>query len=460
MKANEITEIETELKEKIFTVSEFLDFLNEILIPNQAIVQGEIGQKIDIREKYITFNLLDKTDKSVLKCFVWKDVLDFLGIELKEGMEIKVFGIPKIYKSPFGSEFEFEVKKIWLVGEGILKLAFEALKKKLEKEGLFDQKYKKQIPKFCQKIGLITSKYGKGAKPDFERHLGKFGFKVYFYDVRVEGIFAIQEIVSAIRWFNENLPNLDVLVIIRGGGDWESLQAFNSEEVARAIFASKIPVICGIGHESDFTIADFVADLRASTPTDAAKILTENWQQAAKSILSIEKNINFYFEKSLKGEKEKLDIFQQVLISRFQKEIFQKNKELRSVLQNLKNVFRHYREKFQDKEREFLKNSYFLKNLMKQKKEKIAELSLKLESFRKRWLERIKSSLKEKEKNLFFESPIFKLKQGYTLTFDSFGKIIKDPKKLKLSQKIKTQFFKGQVISEVKKIRGNEPREI
>ena len=124
---------------------------------------------------------------------------------------------------------------------------------------------KKPIPRFCERIGLITSKYGKGAKPDFEKHLVPFGFKVYFYDVRVEGMSAISQIVEAIQWFNKNMLDLDVLILIRGGGDWESLQAFNSEEVVRAIASSRIPVICGVGHESDITLADLAADLRAST---------------------------------------------------------------------------------------------------------------------------------------------------------------------------------------------------
>lgn len=453
MKIKETIEIETALEEKIFTVSEFLDFLNQVISPHKVIIQGEIGQKIDEREKYTIFNLLDKEDKSVLKCFIWRENLESLGIEPKEGMEIKIFGWPKIYKSPFGSEFEFQVEKIWLVGEGVLKLAFEALKKKLEKEGLFDPKFKKPIPRFCQKIGLITSKYGKGAKPDFEKNLGKFSFKVYFYDVRVEGIFATEEIVSAIRWFNENLPNLDVLVLIRGGGDWESLQAFNSEEVARAIFASKIPIICGIGHESDFTIADLVADLRASTPTDAAKILTKNWEEAAKNIFQYEKNIVSVFERFIKEEKEKIKIFKENLFSKLKKEISQKDKELNNYLQNLTTFFRHYISKVRDKEKEFSRNLNTIFKLIKEKKNKLSEMFVQIEKLKKKYLGRLSQLLKEKERNIFTASPAFKLKQGYTLTFDFSGKIIKDPQRLQISDKIKTQFYKGHVVSEVKKIK-------
>ena len=171
---------------------------------------------------------------------------------------------------------------------------------------MFALEHKRSLPKFCQKIGLITSKYGKGAKPDFEKHLGNFGFEIYFYDVRVEGMFAITEIVKALHWFNEYMPDLDAIVLIRGGGSWESLQAFNSEEVARAIFGSKIPVISGIGHESDITIADLVADLRSSTPTDAAKILNEHWKLASEKIYEYEKNLVSTINHLFKNTKEKI----------------------------------------------------------------------------------------------------------------------------------------------------------
>lgn len=401
--------IEEGENQKIFTVSEFIDFLNGLLIPQKAVIQGEIGGKIDVRPNYSIFNLLDKNDKSVLKCFVWQNRLENLGIELKGGMEIKAFGFPKIYKSEYGSEFEFQIEEISLIGEGILKQAFEALKRKLERERLFKEEFKKPIPRFCQKIGLITSKYGKGAKPDFEKHLGKYGFKVYFYDVRVEGLFAINEICGAIRWFNENMLNLDVLALIRGGGDWESLQSFNSEQVARAIFASKIPIICGVGHESDVTIADYVADLRASTPTDVAKILSEPWKLVSGKIFDYGKNLRSLSNQVFKNVTEKIIFFKENLTAKIKSLL--KDQEL-SIKQILKDLIKN-------------------KNWWKGKIEKL---------------------LMEEEKKLNLSSPQLKLKQGYTITSDEFGKMIKDPAKLKISQTIKTKFFKGQVSSKIKKI--------
>ena len=409
MKINQTLETESK-EEKIFTVSEYIDFLNQILIPQKAVIQGEIGRKIDVRPKYSTFNLLDKSDKSVLKCLIWENRLENLGIELKGGMEIKAFGFPKIYKSEYGSEFEFQIEEISLIGEGILKQAFEALKRKLEGEGLFKEEFKKPIPRFCQRIGLITSKYGKGAKPDFERHLEKYGFEVYFYDVRVEGLFAINEICEAIRWFNENMLNLDVLALIRGGGDWESLQSFNSEQVGRAIFASKIPIISGVGHESDVTIADYVADLRASTPTDAAKILSESWKLASGKIFDYEKNLRFLSNQVFKNVKEKIISFEENFTAK-------------------------------------------IKNLLKDQKLNIQQILKDLIKNKNRWKEKIEKLLIQQEEQLIPSSPQLKLKQGYTITSDKFGKIIKDPTKLKISQTIETKFYKGQVLSKINKIK-------
>jgi len=273
MQVREIVNIKNISPEKIFTVSEFLEFLNNILTPCQATIKGEVGERIDSYPGYTFFNLLDKK-KSILKCFAFKEVISGLGIPLEPGMEIKVTGYPEIRKNR--GELKFQIQRIELIGEGVLKKQYEILKKRLEAAGYFAPERKKPIPEFCENIGLITSEYGKGAKKDFLTHLGNFGFKVFFYDVRVEGSFSLYEIIEAIRWFNTNLPYIDVLVLTRGGGDWESLSPFNSEEIVKTIFASKIPIITGIGHENDQTLADLAADFRASTPTHAAKVLTDS----------------------------------------------------------------------------------------------------------------------------------------------------------------------------------------
>jgi len=449
MKINQSLKVEPVIGEKVFTVSEFLDFLNKILVPQRVIVRGEIGEKIDEYPNYTFFNLLDK-DGSILKCFAWGEVIEVLGIPLEGGMEIRVIGYPEIRKER--GELKFQVRRIELIGEGILKKQFEILKKKLAVLGYFALERKKPIPRFCENIGLITSKYGKGAKKDFLTHLGNFGFRIFFYDVRVEGLLALPEIITAINYFNQNFSQLDVLVLTRGGGNWESLQPFNSEEIVKAIHASKIPIITGIGHEDDETLADLVADLRASTPTHAAKILNENWKLASINIPKFEKDFNVSIDRMFKNIKEKIIFFKSNLTTEVKKEILLKQKGLENLWRDLNLRFQSYFKEFEILEREFKKNFIKIASLIKNQKLKFEQFLKNLIKNKIWWQEKIEKLLKQQEEKLVLSSPTLKLKQGYTITSDEFGKIIKNPDKLKIFQTIKTKFYKGQVLSRVKKI--------
>ncbi len=442
-------EIKLLSKEKIFTVSEFLDFLNNFLTFREAIIQGEIGSKINSYPKYTFFNLLDKNG-SILKCFTWNEAIEKLGIIFKEGMEIKVIGYPEIRKDK--GELMFQVKRIELVGEGALKEQFEALKRKLFQEGYFDEKFKKPIPRFCEKIGLITSKFGKGAKQDFEKHLGKFGFQVFFYDVRVEGSMALNQIIEAIDYFNLNFPYLDILVLIRGGGDWESLKPFNSEEIVKAIRASKIPVLCGIGHDSDETLADFAADFSASTPTHAAKVISENWEIASIEINKFKENFNFLINKIFKNIKDNIIPFKENLTKRLEKEINSNHEKINNLMRILNLNFKDYFRRFESLESEFKNNFLNIKRLIKENKLKIKQSLEELIKGQNNWKREIEKILAQQKMKLDISNPNLKLKQGYSITKDEFGKIIKEPKNLKFDQKIITKFYKGQIISKVKKI--------
>jgi len=449
MKINQSLEVEPIIEEKVFSVSEFFDFLNEILVPQRVIVQGEIGEKMNNYPRYSFFNLLDK-DGSILKCFVWREVIETLGIDIEPGMEIRVIGYPEIRKNR--GELNFQVERIELLGEGILKRQFEILKKKLEALGYFSPEIKKPIPKFCENIGLITSRVGRGALKDFLTHLGNFGFRIFFYETKVEGGFALNEILEAINWFNQNMPKLDVLVLTRGGGDWESLRPFNSEEIVKAISASKIPIITGIGHEDDTTLADLVADLRTSTPTDAAKILNKNWELAKVNIPKIEINLSTSLRKTFEIIKKKIIFYGSNLTVKVQKEIGLKQQGLKSLWKNLGLRFQNYFKEFEFLEKEFKKNYLKIKKLVKDQKIKIKEFLEDLIKNKNQWQGKINKILKQQEEKLFLCSPYLKLKQGYTITKDESGKIIKDPTRLKISQEILTKFYKGQIVSKIKKI--------
>jgi exodeoxyribonuclease VII large subunit len=453
----ETLKVEPIVEEKVFTVSEFLDFLNELISPCYAIVQGEVGEKINSYPNYVFFNILDDQG-SVLRCFAWREVIESLGVEIEPGMEIRVLGYPEIRKDR--GELKFQVQKIELLGEGILKKQYEILKKKLTALGYFNPERKKPVPRFCEKIGLITSRVGRGALKDFLTHIGNFGFEIFFFEVKVEGSFAVYEIKEAIEWFNQNMPDLDVLVLIRGGGDWESLRPFNTEEIVKAIVSSKIPIISGIGHEDDETLADLASDLRASTPTHAAKILSENWKKAKSDIFEIEKNLNILFLQTFRGVREKIISFQKSFTQKIEKEILEKQKRIKELITNLNLYLENYFQDFKVLEKEFFQNAFKIKNLIWRENLKIEQFLKELVKNQITWQRKVKEKLRQEEEKLSLSNPILKLKQGYTITFDEAGRIIKEPENLKISQEIKTKFYKGQVISKVKKIEKNGRRKI
>jgi exodeoxyribonuclease VII large subunit len=253
------------------TVAQYLELVNNTLreLPSkELVIVGEVSDFRIAQGKWVSFDLKDEEEQAVLKCFMttWQ-----LKVQVTDGMRIQVKGYPKIYER-FGS-FKMNVQEVMLVGEGALRQAYEQLKQKLDAEGMFQTSRKRALPRFPQRIGLITSRDA-AAFGDFVRILNNRwgGVKVDHTHVHVQGQHAVREIVGAFNFFNaleEDRP--DVLVLTRGGGGLEDLHAFNDELVARAIYRSDIPVVCAVGHERDESLADFVADVRASTPSNAAE---------------------------------------------------------------------------------------------------------------------------------------------------------------------------------------------
>lgn len=259
----------------ILTVSEFLHNLNLTFSEIGLVkIKGEI-EDISLRGSYAFFDLKESAGgmavEACVNCFAGWKVLDKVQHLLQSGMEVVISGNPRIYVK--NGKFSIDITNIEPVGEGALQKAFEALKNKLANKGYFDEERKRPIPEFTRHVGLITSMSG-AAVIDFKRNLGSYGFTVECIDVRVEGEYAEDSIVKAMKTFNEQRPHLDAIILMRGGGSLESLKAFNSEKIADAIYFSRIPVIVGIGHEKDETIADYVADVRCSTPTAVATFLT------------------------------------------------------------------------------------------------------------------------------------------------------------------------------------------
>lgn len=254
---------------KVFSVSEYVTFLNEALFERDAVVEGEVSEYKVNQDKWVFFKIKD--EHSTLECFSIKFKIH---VPLEDGMRVRVYGHPRIY--PKTGRFSINVEWAEPTGEGALKRAFELLKAELEKEGLFAPERKRALPRFPKTIGLIASKES-AAYGDFIKVLKERfgGIHIFFYHVRVQGSEAIADIEKAFSYFNLRHTELGVeaIVLVRGGGSLEDLAAFNSREVAYAVFGSLTPVIVGVGHEEDVTIADFVADVRASTPSNAGELL-------------------------------------------------------------------------------------------------------------------------------------------------------------------------------------------
>lgn len=273
------------MQEQAISVGAYLSLLNETLrafaSPDIAI-EGEVSDYHVSQQKWISFDLKDEKEEAVLKCFatVWQ-----IHTPIENGMRVVIRGVSRVYER-YG-QLKFTVQEITPVGEGALRRTYELLKKQLEAEGLFDVSHKRPLPRFPKRIGLMTSKDA-AAYGDFLRilHNRWSGVEILHANIHVQGKEAVGDILGAFRYFNtlSSTARPEVLVLTRGGGGLEDLQAFNDEQVARAVFQSKIPVVCAVGHERDESLCDFVADVRASTPSNAAERVVPDREDMRKEI--------------------------------------------------------------------------------------------------------------------------------------------------------------------------------
>ncbi|MCX6058037.1 MAG: exodeoxyribonuclease VII large subunit [Chloroflexi bacterium] len=244
-------------------------------------VEGEISNLSKPNSGHIYFTLKDKN--ASLKCMMWKPDASRLRINLQDGMAIEAHGRITVYE-PQGA-YQLAVNLIQPKGEGALYQEFLRLKATLESEGLFDSERKRLIPQLPKKIGIVTSQTGAALRDMLHTLRRRLPLaQVIFAPSPVQGVDAPPALVKAIQLLNSQLP--DVILLARGGGSIEDLWAFNDERVVRAVADSKAPVICGVGHETDFTLCDFSADLRAPTPTAAAELATQTTVDDLKDLLT------------------------------------------------------------------------------------------------------------------------------------------------------------------------------
>lgn len=258
------------------SVGVFLDTLNESFSGVRVLVRGEVSG-VEERRGHVYFSLKDALDGSIMSCVLFRQRAFIFAGELEEGGEVIVEGTPNIWK-PRG-KFSFQVASIRRFGEGALRRAYEALCRKFESEGIFDESRKRSLPTFPKRIALVSSREG-AALGDFMANIGQRGFHIALFDARVEGAQALPDLIRAIRFFNDSPDEWDVLVVTRGGGSLESLEAFNAEVLVREIATSKIPVLAAIGHEKDVPLSACAADMMVSTPTAAAKAISQGFEDA------------------------------------------------------------------------------------------------------------------------------------------------------------------------------------
>lgn len=403
---------------KPYTISGYLNFLNAEFKKYKARVQGEVSS-LDIRDNYLFFSLKDKDNEGVLSCFMWKSNYEMCGVSLEIGLEIIVDGFPEIY-APSG-RFNFRVSTVELVGEGALKKAYYLLKNKLEVEGLFLPERKKPIPDFPQKIGLITSETG-AVINDFLNNLGKYGYHISFVNSRVEGQIAVRSLLSAIECFDGR--DIDILVIIRGGGSLESLQAFNNEALVRRIANFKVPVICGIGHDKDVPLASLAADKAVSTPTAVAVLLNKSWEKTINDILAIEKNLVYQYQKALDAATRRVEFFSSNLVKFFN-----------GILQ----IFERLRDHIQN-------NLAMIGYELKDARKALPLFSKSLLGNLKRGLENNGKILDDIEKRLQIFDPARQLRLGYSIISVS-GRVVKTVKQVKIGEDLDIKVSDGNIKS-------------
>jgi len=409
---------ETTKTDQIYTVSSYLDILNSKLSQTGAVIKGEVSS-INLRNGHAYFSIKDKGDGSLLNCFMWANNYEMCGIDLVEGMEIIVHGTPEVYK-PYG-KLSFRTSVIELVGEGALKQAYDALKMKLEVEGLFAEERKKPIPQFPQKIGLITSRDG-AVINDFMSNIGKFGYNVIFVDSRVEGAAAISDLISAVDYFSDK--DIDVLVIIRGGGSLESLQAFNNEMLVRKVADLNVPVICGIGHDKDKPLITMVADMGCSTPSIVAATINKSWERASGRIDFCENNIIRTYGEILMDVKY----------------------DLRETSSRIKDFYQKIFRKFEQHEQS-IKNLFIsISFALERNREKLDKMPKTLHYYFKKIVADTFRIIDNYESSLNQSSPERQLKLGYSITMLK-GKVVKSVSEIQKGDILESKLGDGKIQS-------------
>lgn len=433
----------------VLTVTRLTSLLRDLLEENfdQVWVEGEVSNVALPSSGHIYFTLKDSS--AMMRCVMFKSSAKALRFRIEDGMSLIIRGRLTIYDQR--GEYQLVCEYIEPRGEGALQLAFNQLKDRLAKEGLFDQSLKKPLPDFPRTVGIVTSESG-AAVHDILQVLGRryASLNVLLYPVRVQGEGAAAEIARAIDELNK-LGEVDLIIAGRGGGSLEDLWAFNEEVVARAVYRSSLPVISAVGHETDWTIIDFVADLRAPTPSAAAEMVCKAESQLRENLENLSHRLIVSLRGSLMMLRQRFSALDRMLADpgRTLGHLAQRLDDMEQRMElALKNGLALYRGRFAGSEDRLSAS---------QPQNRINEYRKSLEFNLQRMIDKV-AGIVERQKSRHAEetarldslSPLKTLARGYAVAENLVdGKVIKDSSFVNIADRIRLRLAKGGLICRV-----------
>lgn len=441
------------MKTEYITISQINNYIKVMFDENphlkKVFLKGEISNFKHHTSGHLYLTLKD--DEARISAIMFKSAAEKINFKPEDGMNVLVTGRISVY--PSGGNYQIYIDTMEQDGLGNLYIEFEKLKKKLHQEGLFHPSYKKAIPKFPSKIGIITAPTGAAIKDILSTIKRRFPIcETLLFPALVQGIQAANDIARKIE-IAQNY-DLDVLIVGRGGGSIEDLWAFNEEVVARAIFASHIPIISAVGHEVDITISDYVADMRAPTPTGAAEMAVPTIEEVKNILKTKQIEASSLLNRTLDQAKNELKKLKESYILKNPMMLYEtKIQKLDNLEEQLQKSINQY---LLEKKTvvEHLKKCYILENpqmLYEKKQEIFKNLCIFLETNKNRILETKTKDLQMKIQTLKLVNPLNILENGYSLvTKDTH--IIKDSKDVKLKDYLNIRLAKGEIKVEVKEI--------
>ena len=452
--AQKITQFELNLapERKIWSVSELTARIRDTLAAqfSNLWVEGEVSNYRPAQSGHLYFTLKD--EKAQVRCVCFRNQAIRLKFRPEDGLKLIVRGSIGVYE-PRG-EYQIYVEHIEPAGLGALQLAFEQLKKRLESEGLFDESRKKPLPLLPSRIGVVTSPRGAAVRDIIRILRRRFpGLRLLVYPVRVQGEGAAEDIVGALEFFNRKRP-VEVILLARGGGSIEDLWAFNEESVARAIAACKIPIVTGVGHESDFTIADFVADVRASTPSAAAEIVVRSRQEFDRHLKELEHKISQQMRYKLLEWRHALKELATHMGFRRLEELLRRHRQQTDELTSRLGIALRAR-------LERLRRRYTIagtriasfdlrariRTLGLRLVQRSAELGVRMERLlvgKVQRLERLRLQLEER-------GPLRVLERGYAICTDAAGNLVRAANQVAIGSEVNVQLARGRLAAEVRR---------